>query len=30
MFKFLLGVFIGAIIGIGLMCILQVAKEEDE
>jgi gas vesicle protein len=30
MFKFLLGIFIGAIIGIGLMCILQVAKEEDE
>lgn len=30
MFKFLLGIFIGAIIGIGLMCILQVAKDEEE
>lgn len=30
MFKFLLGVFIGAIIGIGLMCILQVTKDEEE
>lgn len=30
MFKFLLGIFIGAIMGIGLMCILQVAKEEEE
>nr|DAO40631.1 MAG TPA: Protein of unknown function (DUF3789) [Caudoviricetes sp.] len=30
MFKFLLGIFIGAIIGIGLMCILQVAREDEE
>ena len=30
MFKFLLGIFIGTIIGIGLMCILQVAKDGEE
>ncbi len=30
MFKFLLGIFIGAIMGIGLMCILQVTKDEEE
>lgn len=30
MIKFLLGVFIGTLIGIGIMCILQVAKGEEE
>ena len=30
MFKFLLGVFIGTLIGIGIMCILQVAKGDEE
>lgn len=30
MIKFLLGFFIGAFIGIGLMCLLQVAKEDEE
>lgn len=30
MFKFLLGIFIGTLIGIGLMCILQVSKEEEK
>lgn len=29
MVKFLLGLFIGTFIGIGLMCLLQVAKEDD-
>ena len=30
MIQFIIGLFIGAIIGIGLMCILQVAKEDKE
>lgn len=30
MIKFVLGLFIGTIIGIGLMCILQVAKDDEE
>lgn len=29
MIKFLIGLFIGALIGIFLMCLLQVAKEDD-
>lgn len=29
MVKFLLGLFIGTFIGVGLMCLLQVAKEDD-
>lgn len=28
MIKFLLGFFIGSILGVGLMCILQIDKEE--
>jgi len=30
MIKFLIGLFIGALIGIFLMCLLQVAKDGDE
>lgn len=30
MIKFLLGLFIGAFIGITIMCILQVAKDGEE
>lgn len=30
MLKFILGVMIGAFIGIALMCILQVSKSSDE
>lgn len=30
MIKFLLGLFIGALLGIGIMCILQIAKGDDE
>lgn len=30
MIKFLIGVFVGAVIGIGLMCLLQVSKEDNE
>lgn len=30
MIMFILGLFIGTLIGVGIMCILQVAKGEDE
>ena len=30
MIKFVLGLFIGAFIGISLMCLLQVAKDDEE
>lgn len=30
MINFLIGLFIGLFIGIGIMCLLQVAKEDDE
>lgn len=30
MIKFLIGVFIGTFVGIGLMCLMQVAKDNDE
>lgn len=30
MIMFLIGLFIGAFIGIGLMCLLQVSKEDEE
>lgn len=30
MIMFLIGLFIGAFIGIGLMCLLQVSKEDKE
>lgn len=30
MIKFLLGLFIGTLIGIAIMCILQVAKDGEE
>ncbi len=30
MIMFILGLFIGTLIGIGIMCILQVAKGEEE
>lgn len=30
MISWLIGVFIGIMIGIGIMCILQVAKEDEE
>lgn len=29
MINFLIGLFIGAFIGIGIMCLLQVAKEDE-
>lgn len=29
MIMFLIGLFIGAFIGIGLMCLLQVSKEDE-
>lgn len=30
MIKFLLGLFIGALLGVGIMCILQISKEDEE
>lgn len=30
MIKFLIGVFIGTFVGIGLMCLMQVAKDNEE
>lgn len=30
MINFLIGLFIGAFIGIGIMCLLQVAKDDEE
>ncbi len=30
MIKFIIGLFLGAFIGIGIMCLLQVAKDGDE
>lgn len=30
MINFLIGLFIGAFIGIGIMCLLQVAREDEE
>lgn len=30
MIKFILGLFIGSLIGVGIMCMLQMAKGEDE
>jgi hypothetical protein len=30
MIKFILGLFIGTFIGIGLMCLLQVAKDDEK
>lgn len=30
MIKFILGVLLGTFLGIGLMCLLQVAKEDEE
>ena len=30
MIKFLIGLFIGALIGIFLMCLLQVAKDDEK
>ncbi len=30
MIKFILGLLLGTFLGIGLMCLLQVAKEDEE
>lgn len=30
MIMFIAGLFIGAIIGVGIMCLLQVAKDDEE
>lgn len=30
MIKFILGIFVGAFLGITLMCLLQVAKEDEQ
>ncbi|MDO4382382.1 MAG: DUF3789 domain-containing protein [Clostridia bacterium] len=30
MIKFIIGLIIGAFIGIGLMCLLQVSKEDEQ
>lgn len=30
MIIFIVGIFIGAILGIGIMCLLQVAKDDEE
>ena len=30
MIKFLLGLFIGALLGVGIMCVLQVEKGKEE
>ncbi len=30
MIMFIAGIFIGAILGVGIMCLLQVAKDDEE
>lgn len=30
MIKFILGIFVGAFLGITLMCLIQVAKEDEQ